>query len=145
MTEEQHISRGSFFKIATRFFLSLAGVLGLGGLIRFFSLSPDRGSQTLFELGSPKDFPPGSRIFRTDIPALILNNSGEIEALSLSCTHLGCTLEEEGNGFSCPCHGSHFDQDGEVFSGPADQDLPYLQVELNEDGILILFTKEVDK
>ena len=145
MTEEHRISRGNFIKIATRLLLSLAGFLGLGGLIRYFSLSPDRGSQTLFELGPPQDFPPGSRITRSDIPAVIVNNSGEINALSLSCTHLGCTLDEDGNGFSCPCHGSRFDQDGKVMAGPADRDLPWLQVELNEEGILILSTKGVEK
>ena len=145
MSEENHISRGNFIKIITRLLLSLAGVLGLGGLVRYFSLSPDRGSQTLFELGLPEDFPPGSRIIRPDIPALIVNDSGEINALSLSCTHLGCTLEEEGNGFSCPCHGSQFDQDGKLLAGPADRDLPHLLIELNEEGILILSTKGVEK
>jgi cytochrome b6-f complex iron-sulfur subunit len=145
MTAKRHIPRGNFIKIATRLLLSLAGVLGLGGLVRFFSLSPDRGSQTLFELGRPEDFPPGSRVLRTDIPAVIFNNTGDIEALSLSCTHLGCALEEYGDGFSCPCHGSQFDQDGKVLVGPADKDLPHLRVELNMEGILILSTEGMDK
>ena len=141
MTEEHNISRGNFIKIATKLLLSLAGILGLGGLVRFFSLSPDRGNQTLFELGRREDFPPGSKVIRTDIPAVIFNRSGVLEALSLSCTHLGCALVEEGNQFACPCHGSRFDRDGKVLAGPADQDLPRLQIELNEEGILILSTK----
>ena len=145
MTKEHHFSRGNFIQITTRLLLSLAGVLGVGGLVRFFSLSPDRGSPSRFELGLPEDFPPGSRMMRPDIPALIINHSGEIEALSLSCTHLGCALEEGKNGFSCPCHGSQFDQDGKVLAGPADQDLPHFQVELNEEGILILSTKGLEK
>ena len=145
MTEEHRIPRGNFIKIVTRLLLSLAGVLGLGGLVRFFSLSPDRGSQSQFEVGRLEDLPPGSRVVRPDIPAVIINNAGDIDAFSLSCTHLGCALEEEGYGFSCPCHGSRFDENGQVLAGPADKDLPHLQVELNDEGILILSTKGVDK
>lgn len=51
------------------------------------------------------------------------------EAISLSCTHQGCTVKRQGNGqFLCPCHGSLFAADGTVLSGPAKQDLPRLQV-----------------
>jgi nitrite reductase/ring-hydroxylating ferredoxin subunit len=143
MTEESRIPRGNFIKITTRLLLSLAGLLGLGGLIRFFSISPDCGSQTQFELGRLENLLPGSSMVRMDIPALILYNAGEVEVLSLSCTHLGCTLEEEGNGFSCPCHGSVFDENGRVLAGPADRDLPHLPVEINEEGILIVSTRGV--
>jgi len=52
---------------------------------------------------------------------VIYQLEGEYKALSLRCTHLGCTLEDEGEIFSCPCHGSVFDK-----------------VEINEAGNLIV-------
>lgn len=53
------------------------------------------------------------------------------------CTHLGCIpkiVQEEGKGFSCPCHGSTYDDLGRVLSGPANKNLyipPYHFLENN--------------
>lgn len=44
----------------------------------------------------------------------------------LRCTHLGCHLTwnpEEGT-YDCPCHGSRFDEKGNLIDGPAQEDLP---------------------
>ncbi|WP_414545601.1 FAD-dependent oxidoreductase [Nostoc sp. CCY0012] len=51
------------------------------------------------------------------------------EAISLTCTHQGCTVKQAANGqFHCPCHGAVFAADGKVLKGPAKQDLPKFQV-----------------
>ncbi|MBD1999549.1 FAD-dependent oxidoreductase [Leptolyngbya sp. FACHB-541] len=51
------------------------------------------------------------------------------EAVSLSCTHQGCTVHEEEDGaFHCPCHGAMYDAQGRVQRGPAQRDLPRFQV-----------------
>lgn len=41
------------------------------------------------------------------------------------CTHLGCTPQLRGaDGFTCPCHASHYDLAGRVFkAGPAPANL----------------------
>ena len=36
-----------------------------------------------------------------------------------NCTHLGCEVVESQEGFSCPCHQSHFDHAGRVFADAA--------------------------
>ena len=140
MSHELKLPRRKFLQISSRLLLSLAGFLGLGGLIRFFSHEPDSGPPSSYDLGAAVDFPPSARIIRLDIPAVIYQLGGEYTALSLRCTHLGCTLGDEGKNFSCPCHGSAFDQDGEILKGPAEEKLPVLSVEINEEGNLIVYT-----
>lgn len=53
--------------------------------------------------------------------AVIRNRDGTIHAMSAVCTHLGCVLgwNETDRTFDCPCHGSRFDEHGEVLFGPA--------------------------
>ncbi len=51
------------------------------------------------------------------------------EAISLTCTHQGCTVGLADDGkFHCPCHGAVFDREGRVLKGPATRDLPRFQV-----------------
>ncbi len=134
-------TRRDFLKIVTNTFFGLSGLLGLGGLVRFLSYQPDPGPPTEFDLGSIYDFPIGSRTLRLDVPAVIYNNGGKYSAYSLTCTHLGCTVEEDGEGFACPCHGSQFSKDGLVLQGPAQKPLRALRVEVTEEKTLKVYTK----
>ena len=136
----QELSRGNFLKLCTRIALSLAGLLGLGGLVRYFSYKSDPGPPSMYNLGPVADFPSSGKLFRLDIPAVIYRHKEGFQAFSLICTHLGCTLEESGEGFSCPCHGSQFDPVGKVLKGPAGEDLDNLEVEVTEDGDILVYT-----
>jgi nitrite reductase/ring-hydroxylating ferredoxin subunit len=54
-------------------------------------------------------------------------SAGVFVAFSGSCTHACCNVYFNGDGFSCPCHGSMFDLNGQVTNGPATlalQELP---------------------
>ncbi|ACK73225.1 amine oxidase [Gloeothece citriformis PCC 7424] len=54
---------------------------------------------------------------------------GAIEALSLTCTHQGCTVMRQENGsFLCPCHGALYDQQGRVIRGPAKGNLSQFEI-----------------
>jgi cytochrome b6-f complex iron-sulfur subunit len=145
MKSPSHLSRHDFLKISIRILFGLGGVLGLGGLVRFFSYQYDPSPPSEFDLGDADNFPEGSRTIRGDIPAVIYNQAGEIIAYSLSCTHLGCTVEAEGGtaeGFACPCHGSRYTPDGKVLRGPAQKPLRRLRVERQADNTLKLYTDQ---
>ena len=136
-------TRRDFLKLVTNAFFGLSGFLGLGGLFRFFSFRPDPGPPTEFELGRKDEYPKGIQVVRLDIPAIIQHTDEGIIAISLVCTHLGCTVEEnqDGQGFTCPCHGSRYTKSGKVLEGPATKNLPLYRIEEQEDGTLKLYTK----
>jgi cytochrome b6-f complex iron-sulfur subunit len=141
MNKTTQISRRDFIKLSTNALFGLSGLLALGGLLRYLSYLPEPEKPTEFDLGNVINYPVGSRTVRSDIPAVIYNRDGKIVAHSLICTHLGCTISENGAEFDCPCHGSRFDENGAVLAGPAQQPLKNLTVEILEDNTLKLHTK----
>ncbi len=135
-----NLSRRDFLKLARDGFLWLSGALALGGLLRFLDFEPNPAPKTEFDLGPAADYPLHSRTLLADPPALVWHTESGFSAMSLTCTHLGCTLEDGADGFTCACHGSRFDADGRVTHGPASKPLPALRIERSDDDHLILHT-----
>jgi cytochrome b6-f complex iron-sulfur subunit len=136
----KNISRRDFLRIGTNSLLALSGILGIGGLIRFLSYQADPAPQSEFDIGSATSFPGNSRTILPEIPAIVIHDDNGIRAISLICSHLGCTIEERSFGFECPCHNSQYDLNGKVLKGPAGTNLRKLRVITVEDGNLHVFT-----
>jgi cytochrome b6-f complex iron-sulfur subunit len=136
------LSRRDFLKLTMDSLLAFGGLLGLGGLIRFLSYKTEPPQPTEFDLGPAENYLPGSMKTLPEVPAVIIYNNGNFTALSLVCTHLGCTVEVKPDGFACPCHGSRFNSDGHPIKGPATAPLKTLRVEQTTDGKLILHTNQ---
>jgi cytochrome b6-f complex iron-sulfur subunit len=136
---DPRLSRRDFLKLARTALLTVSGLLGLGGLVRFLSYSSQPPAPTEFDLGLALNYPPGSRTVLPDIPAVLVRSDNTFSALSLVCTHLGCTMESRPEGFTCPCHGSRFDLQGKLLRGPAAKPLAALRVETTPDGKLKLY------
>jgi len=134
------ISRRDFLKLARDGFLYLSGALAVGGFLRFLDYGPTPAPKTEFDLGPASNYPLNSRTLLSDPPAVLLHTESGFAALSLICTHLGCTVENDAEGFACPCHGSQFDKDGNVTHGPAEKHLNTLLVEVTDEGNLKLST-----
>jgi len=98
------------------------------------------GQPNRFSIGKPEDYPPGSRITLDVRRICVVREGDHMAAISTLCTHLGCIVASSETGFACPCHGSHYDQDGFVTGGPAPKHLAWFQVQLAPNGEL-----EVDK
>jgi len=57
--------------------------------------------------------------------AWVVVNGRQVTAFSPLCTHLGCAYRWQGENksFTCPCHGSTFNIQGDVMTGPASRPL----------------------
>ncbi len=98
------------------------------------------GQPNRFSIGKPEDYPSGSRLTLDTRRVCIVREGNKVAAISTTCTHLGCIIGKSETGFACPCHGSRFDQDGNVTGGPAPRPLPWFKVSLAPNGEL-----EIDK
>lgn len=136
--EKHDIRRKDFIQLGTRGMLMLSGLLGLGGVLRYLSFQSEPSPVREIRLGKAADFPAGTRRVVANGQALVIHDEGGLRAISLVCTHLGCLVSVEGEGFACPCHGSLYGAEGDVVRGPAGQALRLLKVEQNEAGELVL-------
>lgn len=72
-------------------------------------------------------------------PIVVFENpSGEVFAISTTCTHVGCEVRKTKNKFECPCHGSQYDLTGKVIRGPAPAALTRFPVKRNGEFLEII-------
>jgi cytochrome b6-f complex iron-sulfur subunit len=67
---------------------------------------------------------------------LMRKADGTVSALSILCTHVCCQCQYDSTttDLYCPCHGSEFDQNGNVLRGPASTKLPSIQLNMDSNG-----------
>lgn len=69
--------------------------------------------------------------------ALYKDAEGHLHAVNPACTHIKCSVawNNAEKSWDCPCHGSRFDCDGEMLTGPARKDLAAIDlVEISSDA-----------
>jgi Rieske Fe-S protein len=91
-------------------------------------------------LGKAKEVPVGGGVVYKDAKVVVTQPAtGEFKGYSAVCTHQGCLVAAVVDGtINCDCHGSKFNLDGTVSTGPATTPLPARQVTVNEGGELVL-------
>ncbi|HIJ97312.1 MAG TPA: Rieske (2Fe-2S) protein [Desulfuromonadales bacterium] len=120
------------------FLTSLTLLLASGGLLVRYLMPRSAGNRRVLASAAAADVPlGGALLFRSERIILLRKDTG-FYALSLICTHLGCTVTVTENGLACPCHGSLFDRQGKVLKGPADRALIQLPVEEHGERIDVL-------
>jgi cytochrome b6-f complex iron-sulfur subunit len=127
---------------------SILGLVALGELV-FFTVSmmrPGRKFQkenpasSVKIAGNVDDFAVDSVIAdRINKYFLIRTQDGGFLALSVTCSHLGCTViwDDEKKQFNCPCHSSAFDKTGNVLNSPAPRPLDYFPVSINAGKVMV--------
>jgi menaquinol-cytochrome c reductase iron-sulfur subunit len=75
--------------------------------------------------------------------AWVLEQGGQLIALSTVCPHLGCSIDfdAEAGKFKCPCHKSWFTLAGEVEEGPSPRGLDQLEVKTEDKLVAIRYQK----
>lgn len=138
--EKQELTRRNFFS-ALGWTLAGLGTLGFVGQIgRFFWPNVQYGPPSKFSIGKPNLYPDGAKQDIADQKVTIIRKGNEIGAISMVCQHLGCTVAASATGFDCPCHGSKYDDMGNVTHGPAQIALYWFDISRTPSGDL-----EVDK
>lgn len=120
--------------------VAVLGVFGAMSRLVKPRLLPEAASR--FSIGHPEEFASGAEKIITERNVVIVAAPEGVAAISLVCTHLGCIVARTAQGFSCPCHGSDFDDQGKVLGGPAPKDLPWLEVSRRADGKLQVDLKQ---
>jgi cytochrome b6-f complex iron-sulfur subunit len=140
-TPAEGITRRDFFSMAWKGLGIIASLETLGIITGFFfsgkssRVSPPKqlleaGPVEAFGLNTVTPFASG-RFF------LARQSDGGFIAISLRCTHLGCSItwEKTRQRFICPCHSSAFDSHGDVINPPAPRALDYYPVQI-ENGLV---------
>ncbi len=72
-------------------------------------------------------------------PIGVFKVDGQLHALTLVCTHLGCLVgfNAEQGEMLCPCHGSRYDANGGVLQGPAPAPLRAYEVRVAGDTVIV--------
>jgi len=135
-------SRRTFLNKLWKGLAIIAGIEFTAVIFGFlFSGKGDKKSYSpkqLIEAGPVKSFEPNTvTVFRGGRFYLTRLEDGGFIALSLRCTHLGCSIEweEDKERFICPCHSSAFAMNGDVQNPPAPKALDYYPI-IIEKGII---------
>ncbi|MFC2102201.1 ubiquinol-cytochrome c reductase iron-sulfur subunit [Bacteroidota bacterium] len=135
--EEKVVSRREFFHHLSWSLLSFAGLAAVPFVLS--SLIPRKIVENRrVHIGHPGEFPINRMTYLPKPRLFILRDHKGIAAMSAICTHLGCVVDQDVSGFLCPCHGSCFNQNGLVESGPAPRNLPWFKVASLPDQSLVV-------
>ena len=130
--------------------LGVFAALEFTGLSLAFLFSGRRkhtsGKAHYIECGAVNDFKANSAIpFRSGLFYLCRLDDGGFLALSLHCTHLGCSVawRSERNQFLCPCHASAFDLQGNVINPPATRALDLFPVIIEGKTVKVDISRKI--
>ena len=136
---DKQISRRGFFELTLGWIVAMFAVCATAvGAVRFLVPNVLFEPSLVFKAGKPEDFPDGSVTFLEEERVFLVRKGNAFRCLSAVCTHLGCTVNRTGQGYHCPCHGSVFDDQGSVKSGPAPRALEWFLVTLSKDSRLLV-------
>lgn len=134
--------------ISRRSFLALMGVgaclLGAGALtgasmLGYLYPNAMKIPPSIFSLGRPEEvLGREGKIYDPKQKVFVEANEGRVRVQTAICTHLGCTVNMVDTGYSCPCHGSTYDQYGRNTGGPAPLPLVYFDVFKGASGEIMV-------
>jgi nitrite reductase/ring-hydroxylating ferredoxin subunit len=133
------VSRRGFFQLMLGWLAGTSAVAATAAAaVRFLVPNVLYEPSQRFKAGKPDDYSDPSITFLEDERVFLVRQGNTFRCLSAVCTHLGCTVNRAPEGFHCPCHGSVFNDQGNVASGPAPRPLAWFLVTLTKDNRLLV-------
>src|ERR1700716_2203642 len=166
--DSREMSRRSFLAIAGWVGFTAASGIALYQSLKFMYPNPPSEAPPAFKADPPGTYAVGSTTVLIDKRVVINHDPNGFYAISLICTHLGCTpryfqdvtsdLVDAGTsiskdpdtgqqatkadpalpGFKCPCHGSRYFRYAINFFGPAPRPMDRVPLEVAPDGKLLI-------
>ncbi len=130
-------SRRDFLGLTSLATTMMALGFGIVGLLRLPKAAVLSSPSKKFSVNLPESWPAGAAYIPTGRSVALFRDPDGVYAISLICTHLGCIVKTNQDGFECPCHGSRFYSDGKVSKGPAPQPLPWYKVSLQAGRFMV--------
>jgi Rieske Fe-S protein len=112
-------------------------LFGLLGLLKLPKAAVLASPSKKFKATLPETLAAGEAFVPPGRAVAVFKGTDGIYAVSTVCTHLGCLVKANVEGFECPCHGSKFLADGTVSRGPAPRALPWLKVSVSGGALTI--------
>ncbi|MBM3320312.1 MAG: ubiquinol-cytochrome c reductase iron-sulfur subunit [Candidatus Eisenbacteria bacterium] len=136
--DPEPIPRRDFLGLAAVWAAATAALFALGGILRLPKAAVLPSPSKKFRVVLPETLPEGEAFLPPRRSVALFRDAEGVFAVSTICTHLGCIVKAEADGFHCPCHGSAFAKDGAVLRGPAPKALPWLAVTREGSGIYVV-------
>jgi len=135
--DPEPVPRRDFLGLSSLWAMSAALLFALFGMLRLPKAAVLPSPSKKFRINLPDTLAAGEPYIPPGRQVAIFRDAEGVHAVSTVCTHLGCVVKPNPDGFECPCHGSRFARDGGVTKGPAPRALPWLQVS-SKGGVLIV-------
>jgi cytochrome b6-f complex iron-sulfur subunit len=166
--DSREMSRRSFLAIVGWVGFTGASAIALYQSLKFVYPNATYEDPPAFKADAPSTYAVGSTTVLIDKRVVINHDPNGLYAISLICTHLGCTpryfedvtsdlvaagtsiskdpdtgqVATKANpalkGFKCPCHGSRYFRDAINFFGPAPRPMDRVHLEVAPDGKLLV-------
>jgi cytochrome b6-f complex iron-sulfur subunit len=138
--EPDELSRRQFFIKVGATSLAVAGAGSVAFALRYLSPNVLYEPSPVVSAGKPEHYPENSVTLDPRLGLFVVRSAHGFYALNAVCTHLGCLTvwKPESDVIACPCHGSTFQRDGSVITGPAPRALAWLKMWMSDDGDLMV-------
>jgi nitrite reductase/ring-hydroxylating ferredoxin subunit len=133
--DPEPLPRRDWLGLSSLWTMGAALLFGIAGMLKLPKAAVLASPSKKFRVTLPETLAAGEPFLPPGRAVAIFKDADGVHAVSTICTHLGCVIKPNAEGFECPCHGSRFARSGEVTKGPAPRALPWLKVSVN-GGVL---------
>jgi Rieske Fe-S protein len=135
--DPEPVPRRDWLGLGSLWTMGGALLFGLIGMMRLPKAAVLASPSKKFTVNLPETLPAGEPFIPPGRSVAIFKDAQGVFAVSTICTHLGCVVRPNPDGFECPCHGSRFSHDGSVTKGPAPRALPWIKVAVRGSAVTV--------